>query len=145
MHALLAVSSRGEESVCRGCPHLPGTDPAPRPTRPPCRLPSGPLRSTAALLAGRACRASCAGACERCFRGCRSDQGPLSPRSATTVRRRPCTTAAGTRPTAPSSASRSTGTRSTSAPAAGRDEGAPGAGAHLLRHSGFCFREAKIV
>ncbi|XP_059518732.1 zinc finger MYND domain-containing protein 11 isoform X15 [Myotis daubentonii] len=41
---------------------------------------------------------------------------------ATTVRRRPCTTAAGTHPTAPSSASRSTGTPSTSAPAAGKDE-----------------------
>lgn len=43
--------------------------------------------------------------------------------SATTARRRPCTTAAGTRPTAPSSASRSTGTPSTSAPVAGKDEG----------------------
>ena len=43
--------------------------------------------------------------------------------SATTVRRRPCTTAAGTRHTAPSSVSRSTGTRSTSAPVAGKDEG----------------------
>jgi len=44
------------------------------------------------------------------------------PCSATTVRRRPCTTAAGTLPTAPSSVSRSTGMPNTNVPAAEKDE-----------------------
>lgn len=42
--------------------------------------------------------------------------------SATTVKRKPCTTAAGTLPTAPSSVSRSTGMPNTNVPAAGKDE-----------------------
>lgn len=42
--------------------------------------------------------------------------------SATTVKRRPCTTAAGTLPTAPSSVSRSTGMLNTNVPAAEKDE-----------------------
>lgn len=62
----------------------------------------------------------------------RLNSGHDFPSSATTVRRRPCTTAAGTRPTAPSSASRSTGTPSTSAPAAGKDETV------LVRGTGDC-------
>ena len=45
--------------------------------------------------------------------------------SVITVRRRRCTTAAGTPRTAPSSVSRSTGTPTTNEPAAGRDEQAP--------------------
>lgn len=45
--------------------------------------------------------------------------------SVTTVKRRPCITAAGTPRTAPSSVSRNTGTPTTNEPAAGRDEQAP--------------------
>lgn len=58
VRALLAASRRGEESVCQGCPRSPGTDPAPRPPRPPCRLPPGPLPGTRGSPGGRAGRLS---------------------------------------------------------------------------------------
>lgn len=60
--------------------------------------------------------------------------------SATTVKRRPCTTAAGTLPTAPSSVSRSTGMPNTNVPAAEKDERAV---PPLVNHPDDCYSQTQ--